>query len=346
MNYNKLGNNIIVSEVGFGCIPILSGPLDIMPRHFNLPIKESTRILENAFDFGINFYDTAIKSEYGDSEEKLFHAFGNKRQKIIISSKAREYSYSGMKLAIESSLKELRSDYIDIYGIHQITPKNHIQSLDISTGAIKALIDAKKEGKIRMISVGTHFSETAAMCSKIPEIEMIQLPYNPLEHGLFDTALEYGLDIKKTIFHKIYGGGLLPSLCDLSDLISYALKQNPISVFIGIGTMIEFNQFKDAYNQKRNDIDKIDIPFNECNRCQKCHCNHGVNISLVLRLRAYAMNGLHRWAQKAFHNNCTNECVLCNECLSYCPRHVSIPVLIKEANLFFYKLDNYKEVLK
>ena len=346
MNYNKLGNDIIVSEIGFGCIPILSGALDIMPRHFNLSIKESTKLLEQAYDFGINFYDTAIKEEYGDTEEKLYWAFKNKRQKIIISSKARKFSYTEMKVAIDSSLKELKTDYIDIYGIHQIAPDNYEQSLDVSTGAIRALIEAKKEGKIRMISVGTHFSKTAALCSKIPEIEMIQLPYNPLEYGLFNTALEYGLDLEKTVFHKVYGGGLLPSLCNLSDLISYALKPNPISVLVGIGTIIEFNQFKDGYNQKRNDIDKIDIFYNECNRCQKCYCDYGVNIPLVLRFRTYAMNGMHRWAEKGFQRNYINKCTFCNECLLRCPQKNNIPALIKEIELYFCELNNYKEVLK
>jgi uncharacterized protein len=346
MKYNKLGNDIIISEVSFGCIPMLSGAIDIMPRHFNLSLKDSNALLDAAYDFGINFYDTAIKEEYGDTEYKLQSAFKNKRDKIVISSKARKYSYLGMKKAIESSLKELGTEYIDIYGIHQISPDNYIHSVDTTSGALKALIEAKKEGKIRMISVGTHFAETAAMCSKISEIEMIQLPYNPLEYGLFNTSLGNGLDISKTIFHKIYGGGLLPSILELSDLIKYALEPKPASVLIGIGTIHEFKQFIHAYNQKDKVNDKIVIPFSECNRCQKCNCNYGVNISLILRFRTYAMNGFHRWAEKGFKENYKKKCISCNECLVLCPQKVDIPLLIKETELYFNQLNNYKENLK
>jgi uncharacterized protein len=346
MRYNPLGEQFSISEIGFGCIPILRGAIDIMPRHFNLSFKESDFLLKSSLEFGINFYDTAIKEEYGDTESKLSNAFKNCRKKIIISSKARKYSYTDMKNAIISSLKELKTDYIDIYGIHQISPTNFQKSFDPNDGAFKALIEAKKEGKIRMISIGTHYAQTAAMCSKLKEIEMIQLPFNPLEFGLLSTALENGLDIKKTIFHKILGGGLLPSLIDISKLISFALSKEPASTLIGIGTMREFEQFKIAYENKCDIIEEISLPYNECNRCQKCFCNYKINIPLILRFRAYAMNGFHRWAYKGFINNYSVKCIECNECLTDCPRKLNIPVLLKETETFFNELNNYKEPLK
>lgn len=346
MNYNTLVNEISISEIGFGCIPILKGFIDIMPRHFNLSLSESKLLLEAAYDYGINFYDTAIKEEYGDTEFKLQNTFKKIRKNIIISSKARKYTYSTMKKSIESSLIELGTDYIDIYGIHQITSENYAQSMDPSSGALRALIEAKNEGKIRMISVGTHFADVAARCSKMSEIEMIQLPYNPLEYGLLNTAIENGLDMRKTIFHKIFGGGLLPSIIPINNLIKFGLEPRPASILIGIGTMQEFKQFKLAYESTTSKIDNLQIPFSECNRCQKCSCNHGVNISLILRFRAYALNGFQRWAHKGFLENYNIKCISCDECLKLCPSNLEIPFLINETEVFFNQLSNYKEILK
>lgn len=346
MKYNKLGNRIAVSEIGFGCIPILSGSLDIMPRHFNSSYQDSKYILDKAYEFGINFFDTAIKEEYGDTENKLFYTFKEKREKIIISSKARKFEYADMKEAILSSLRELNTDYIDIYGIHQITPFNFDKSMNFEMGAIRALIEAKQEGKIRMISVGTHFASTAANCSKFEEIEMIQIPCNPLEFGLLDTAISEGLDKNKLVFHKIYGGGLLPSLVSVRDLISYALSLNPISALVGVGTMIEMNHLIEGYNGKESFQDEILIPYSECNRCQRCSCGNGVNIPLILRFRAYALNGFHRWAMSGFEENYLSPCNLCNDCLQQCPRGINIPFLIKETEDFFNQLTKYNETLQ
>ena len=85
-----------------------------MPRHFNLSLGEAVRLLHAAFQFGINFFDTAVESEYGDSEWKIGQAFKNKRDSIIISSKARAYTRGSMKEAITLSLRNLQTDYIDI----------------------------------------------------------------------------------------------------------------------------------------------------------------------------------------------------------------------------------------
>lgn len=340
MKYRKIGNQLEISELGFGGIPILSGPFDIMPSHFNLDKNYTSKLLLAAYQIGINFFDTAVKEEYGDSERKIGHAFRGIRKNVILSSKARAYSKEKMQLAILSSLKELNTDYIDIYGIHQLSPNNKGTALNEEFGAINALREAKEKGKIRSISVGTHWASIAAEISKIDDIDMIQLPYNPLEYGLFETARSKGLNLEKVVFHKVLGAGVLTSFASVGQLIQRALSEKPKSILIGIGTNNQLDELSQAYFNESQEIGNFYIPHSECNRCQNCNCPKGLSISHLLRYRAYAFLGYYRWALSKFKRKYHVECDLCGDCLDTCPRGVNIPALIKEIEAWLYDLES------
>jgi len=346
LKYNEIGDCINVSEVSFGGIAMLSGGLDIMPPHFNLDKEDSKRLLLEAYDFGINFYDTAIHTEYGDSEIKIGHAFNKMRDRIVISSKARAYTKNDMKKALQSSLKNLDTNYVDLYGIHQLSPSNFEAAMDPDCGAIRTLMEAKAKGIIRSITIGTHHADIAAECSKLSDIDMVQLPYNPLEYGLYDSALTAGLDKSKVVFHKILGGGMLPALCSVSSLLHFALMEKPVSVLVGIGNFYQLSELRQAYEHTTNNEEQIFLHHSECNRCQSCICTKGINISKLLRYRAYALSGFHRWAFTGFTKNYVLKCDRCGDCLTTCPRSLNIPLLIEEAENWFHNLVNYKEVNK
>lgn len=91
MNYRMLGSTgLLVSEIGFGTIPILQGNIPVLPDYFNLDEKEALAVMNYAYKQGCNLYDTAIVPEYGDAEIKLGKfAASIGRKHIIISDKAR-----------------------------------------------------------------------------------------------------------------------------------------------------------------------------------------------------------------------------------------------------------------
>lgn len=91
MNYRKLGSTgLLVSEIGFGTIPILQGNIPVLPDYFNLNEKEALAVMEYAYKLGCNLYDTAIVPEYGDAEIKLGKfAASIGREHLVISDKAR-----------------------------------------------------------------------------------------------------------------------------------------------------------------------------------------------------------------------------------------------------------------
>ena len=109
MRYRRLGHtNIIVSEIGFGTIPILQGSVPVLPDYYNLEEEQAIAVMEYAYRLGCTLYDTAIVPEYGDAEIKL-GKFATKigRKQIIISDKARFYDGSEMYRAVEQSCENL-----------------------------------------------------------------------------------------------------------------------------------------------------------------------------------------------------------------------------------------------
>ena len=135
MAYNALGNtNLRVSKIGFGCIPIM-----------RLNMTAAKSLLKYGFDMGINFYDTA--NGYGDSEEKLGETFCGMRNKIIIGTKSLERDGKNIMEHINLSLKRLKTDYIDLYQLHQVSQMEDYNKIFAQGGALETLHRAKKKGK-------------------------------------------------------------------------------------------------------------------------------------------------------------------------------------------------------
>ncbi len=164
MEYTRLGRTgLSVSRTSFGALPIQ-----------RIPESESTAILRAAYEAGINFYDTA--NAYTDSEFKLGQALGDVRRNIIIATKTAPAAPDVMQQHLEQSLKMLRTDYIDIYQLH-CAPRVYRPGEE--DGVYDWLLQKKKEGAIRHISVTAH---------------RIGVAEEALESGLYDT-LQYPFSV-------------------------------------------------------------------------------------------------------------------------------------------------------
>jgi aryl-alcohol dehydrogenase-like predicted oxidoreductase len=136
MQFGKTG--MTVAEVGFGCIPII-----------RLPKDEAGRVLCHAFERGITFYDTAHL--YLDSEEKIGAALGHVRDRIVLATKTRHREGKAALAELEESLRRLRTDWIDLYQLHQLSKPEELEAATARGGVLEALQKAKEQGKIRHI---------------------------------------------------------------------------------------------------------------------------------------------------------------------------------------------------
>ncbi|SFA74183.1 Predicted oxidoreductase [Poseidonocella pacifica] len=149
--------------------------------------KDSIEALQEAHNVGINFFDTAEAYGAGYSEQLLGKALGDKRADLVISSKvARENMAPGDIIeACDRSLKNLGTDYIDLYMLHW---PNRDVPLAESIGALKTL---KEEGKIRWYGVSNFGSQDLDEALALGEISVNQLPYH-----LFSRAIEFEVQPK------------------------------------------------------------------------------------------------------------------------------------------------------
>ena len=153
----RLGRTeLVVGKQSFGCLPIQ-----------RLTKEEAVSLLCRAYDGGMNYFDTA--RAYSDSEEKVGEAFAGLRDKIVISTKTQAVTAEQMWKDLEESLRTLRTDYIDIYQFHNpaFCPRPGGED-----GLYDAALEAKRQGKIRHISITNH---------------RLAVAHEAIDSGLYDT---------------------------------------------------------------------------------------------------------------------------------------------------------------
>ena len=141
MNKITLGKTgLVIEKNGLGCLPIQ-----------RISEQDAVYLLHKAYDGGINFYDTA--RAYSDSEQKVGAAFSGMRDKVVLATKTAARTADEMWKDLEMSLRTLKTDYIDIYQFHNPSFCPRPGGED---GLYDAALEAKKQGKIRHISLSNH----------------------------------------------------------------------------------------------------------------------------------------------------------------------------------------------
>lgn len=357
MNYRKLGNTgLLVSEVSFGTIPILSGNVPVLPNYYSPTCNEAISIMKYAYELGCNLFDTAIVPEYGDAEIKLGQ-FANsiKREKIIISDKARFFTGNEMYKAVLESIKNLET-YIDIYFVHQVDFQNAEQVFG-KYGALAALTELKAEGKIRFTGIASHYYELLLTAAKDQRIDILQGSGNIFECGMLNRIqLEPLMRAKGILINKVFAAGILPSFFSTKQLIHGVLSYPISSALIGIGSKeqayIALKEYQNTNPDSEQASQKLSLDFEKvsctlekffdlipCDRCQKCYCNYGTEIHTVFRQYNYYFLGKDYWALRKLDlgiKESAAACKTCTElsCIKQCPRKLRIPELIQKINQF------------
>jgi aryl-alcohol dehydrogenase-like predicted oxidoreductase len=147
--------------------------------------NEATEIVHLAIDAGINFFDNAWEYHDGRSEEWLGNALKGKRDGVVLMTKVcthgREKSIAMQML--EESLKRLQTDHIDVWQIHEVIYENDPDLIFKPNGAAEALVQAKKDGKVRFVGFTGHKNPAIhlKMLSHDFPFDTVQMPLNCLD---------------------------------------------------------------------------------------------------------------------------------------------------------------------
>lgn len=338
MRYRDLGETgLRVSEIGFGTIPILSGHVPVLPKFYDPDRETAVAIMKKAYDYGCNFFDTAILEEYGDAEIKLGEFVKTvDRRTVIISDKARFYDGAEIYREVLRSTEHLCTKP-DVYFVHQVDESN-VDEVFGKGGALEALYDLKREGKIGFTGIASHYFSVLHRGALDPRVDVLQGSGNVMERGMLERIRqEAAFRRKGFILNKVYAAGLLIGPFSPAELIGGILEYPFSCALLGVGTMeqaevafaTEYQQIHFSYEEVLDRLRRTFEPIG-CDRCEKCVCPYGHELHVTFRQYNYFHLGKEFWAinkLKMDAEQTYQHCRACTEhtCMNDCGRNLYIP---------------------
>ena len=326
-----LGNTgIVTPQNAFGALPVQ-----------RVDMATAVKLLRKAYEGGMTFFDTA--RAYSDSEEKLGEAFDGMRDKIYIASKTQAKTPEVFWQHLDTTLKNLRTDYLDIYQLHCAS---QCYKPGDGTGVYEAMLEAKKQGKIRHIGITAHLIGVAEEIVESGLYETLQFPFsylaNEREIALVEATEKAGMGF---IAMKGLAGGLLT---DSNACMAFMSQYNALPIW-GIQREEELDEWLSFFEKDAVMTDEIRAFIEEerkslmgdfCRGCGYCMpCTVGIQINNCARMsqlirRSPSKNFLsEEWQQNMLK---IDECVDCGLCKSKCPYGLDTPNLLRK-NLADYK---------
>ncbi len=314
---------ITVNKNGFGALPIQ-----------RISMEDSAKLLRKAYDNGIDYYDTA--RFYTDSEEKIGVALHDVRKNIIIATKTGALTAGDFWKDLETSLRLLQTDYIDIYQFHNppFCPKPGDGS-----GLYEAMLEAQRQGKIIHIGITNHRLSVAHDAIDSDLYEMLQFPFSYL-------ASDKDIEVVKACLNKKMGfvcmkalsGGLIT---DSATAYAYLADYDVLPIW-GVQHENELDEFisyqdnapamnEERWEKVREDREMLKGDF--CRGCGYCMpCPAGIDIcncarmSLFLRRAPLSVYLADEWKVKMKQ---IENCLHCNQCKKKCPYGLDTPELLR-----------------
>ena len=338
LQYRILGKTgLRVTTVGYGCM-----------------ITSDPTVIARAVDMGINYFDTSRNYQNGQNERMVGAALGARRKDILLASKSSDNPSTGLGILaeIETSLKELNTDHLDVWHLHGLS-----NPAEITDELVQAAFKAKAQGKIRVVGVSTH--NLPAIVDRVLEakIEVVQPQYS------FASAQSYGPAIEKlgaagvgVIAMKVMAraGGRGARTARPPAFAPAALKwaiNNP-AVATTVPSMTDIDQleqnframaerFTDADAQILSArLDEIGPYF--CRMCGQCagQCPKGLPVGDMVRFVMYAdgygqfpLGREHYLRMSAERQNV--RCRDCETCAVHCPNGVHVAARLSRAQQLF-----------
>ena len=322
MEYTTLGKTgLRISRLGFGGIPIQK-----------VDVPAVRRLMQTLADRGVNYIDTA--RGYTVSEAYLGEALEGLRGKFVIATKSMARTKEAMAQDIETSLKNLRTDYIDLYQVHNPSLAE-LEKVVAPGGALEALLEAQAAGKIGHIGVTAHMASVFERALEMEWVETVMFPYNIVEtqgEALMRRCTEKNVGF---ICMKPLAGGALE---DATLALRFIARNRDVSVVIpGMYAEKEIEQNIAAYEDETplgsEELEKIEAIRRElgtqfCRRCNYCQpCTAGIGISGIFVLEGYLQRyGLGDWAKQRYAGMAkkAGDCIGCGVCETRCPYQLPI----------------------
>ena len=344
LDYRTLGHTgLKVTTVGFGCM-----------------ITSDPSVIGRAADAGITYFDTARGYQHGNNERMVGAALGNKRKQVVLSTKTEAHDKEGALQELETSLRELNTDYVDIWYLH-----GKSRPADIHDDMIEAQQLAKKQGKARFVGISTHSGQQELLpwMAQKGVFDVVLSAYNfSMDPGMeqaIEVAAKAGMGV---VAMKVMAGGFRslrpgdPTRQKLSQdgamlaALKWVIKHPNVSTTIP--SMTDMDQLEENLRAMGNPFSANDekllaeqLEFIQplyCRMCGKCKgtCAKGLPVADVLRSLTYADGyrqfalGRERFQELAAEHRAVR-CGDCAECTVECPHGVRVSDRMARAQELF-----------
>lgn len=331
----RLGKTgIVTNKNAFGALPIQ-----------RISDEDAVHLLKKAYENGMTYFDTA--RWYTDSEHKLGLAFEGIRDKVYIATKTGATNAEGFWKDLETSLENLKTDYIDVYQFHNpaFCPKPGDES-----GLYDAMLKAKEQGKVKHIGITNHRLAVANEAVDSGLYETLQFPFCYLatekDIALVEKCKEKDMGF---VAMKALSGGLITNS---AAAYAYLAQYDNVLPIWGVQREKELDEFLSyignppAMTEEIKALiehDREELLGEFCRGCGYCMpCPMGIEInncarmSLLLR-RSPSAGHLSKEGQEKMMK--IENCIHCNQCKSKCPYGLDTPALLQK------NLEDYKNVL-
>ncbi|MCF0111756.1 MAG: aldo/keto reductase [Erysipelotrichaceae bacterium] len=323
-----------VSRMGFGGIPIQK-----------TTAGQTKELLHRLAEKGVTYIDTA--KGYTVSEEYIGYGLEGIRDRFVLATKSMSRTKEKMAADIEDSLKKLRTDYIDLYQVHNPNGKD-FELVQQPGGALEALQEAKAQGRIGHIGITLHTVDVFEKALECDWVETIMFPYNFIEtqaQELIARCKEKNIGF---IAMKPLAGGAIE---DATLALRYICSNDNVTVVIP--GMAELQEVEENTAACENGLPLSEDEWNKiteiknllgnhfCRRCNYCQpCTAGINISGIFLFAGYLDRyGLGDWAKSRYAtlDKTASDCVECGICETRCPYQLPIREMLKDAAMKFGK---------
>lgn len=325
---------ITINKNGFGALPIQ-----------RISNEDAVHLIRKAYHAGITFFDTA--RFYTDSECKLGEALEGISDKVYIATKTGATTADAFWKDLETSLGNLRTDYVDLYQFHNpsFCPKPGDGS-----GLYEAILQAKAEGKVRHIGITNHRLSVAEEAIESGLYETLQFPFCYLsgekELALVEKCKEKNMGF---IAMKALSGGLITNSAAAYAFLAQYDNVLPIWGIQREKELDEFISYIDNPPCMTAELEQFISKEREelrgefcrgCGYCMPCpvgiEINNCARMSLLLR-RSPAKLQLTEEVQAKMKK--IEDCLHCGKCKSKCPYELDTPTLLAQ------NYEDYKKVL-
>lgn len=317
-----------VKNLGFGGIPIQ-----------RVSEAEAIEVVKRCYELGMNYFDTARM--YTNSEERIGKALQEVRDEVVIATRSVKRTKDGLLEDLDASLRNLNTDYIDVYQLHEVSSEGAWKQVSAPGGAIEGLYEAREMGKIRHLGITSHNPDLLTEILGDDIFEVIMIPFSYLATKAEERLLPHahGKNVGVAAMKPLGGGALsYPKTA-----LKYVLGNSNVDVAVpGMMSLAEaeanaavalgdYTLTDDELRQIEEDRTELGDQF--CRACDYCQpCPQGVPISFVLRAESQFLKltgwtpGLVKRMPDA--NAKVDSCTRCGECESRCPYHLPIRDLL------------------